>query len=295
METTVLVVDDDQQIQDLLKMLLEKEHYRVETASDGEAALASARARPPDLILLDVLLPRVHGYEVCDRLRQDPATCLIPIIMVTSLTALKDRVTGIKLGADEYITKPFEPLELLARVERLLARARQNAAANPLTGLPGAADLEREIRVRLEGGDAFTLGLCDLTQLGRFNERAGYERGDKVIRLTGTILRSAVSELGSPGDPAVHLGGDDFGFITSTSRAGAVAARILENSASLIPLHYVDEKTGSPPEPRPAFYIRVGLADVPPRRYQHPAQALDRARAALAQAKQQGVPLSRIA
>src|SRR5688500_4518804 len=165
--------------------MLMQEKYQVITANNGEDALIRARADNPDIILLDVLLPKIHGFEVCQRLRQDPATCLIPIIMVTSLTAIKDRLTGIKLGADEYVSKPFEPVELLARVERLIIRSRQSIAANPLTGLPGTVALEQEIRRRLEEGENFSVALADVNGFGAYNDLYGFERGDGVIRVLG--------------------------------------------------------------------------------------------------------------
>ena len=162
---------------------------------------------------------------MCQRLRQDPGTCLIPIIMVTSLTAIKDRLTGFKLGADEYISKPFEPIELLARVERLIERTRQNIASNPLTGLPGGLAMEEEIKRRISAEEAFSVGLVDANGLAAFNDDMGFERGDGVLRLMGTILRSAVVELGNRTDSVVHLGGDDFALITTSPRAEGSSAR----------------------------------------------------------------------
>jgi DNA-binding response OmpR family regulator len=164
-DARVLLVEDDPELMEFVRFMLEQEKYQVITANNGEDGLNKARAERPDLVLLDVLLPKIHGFEVCERLRQDPATCLIPIIMVTSLTAIKDRLTGIKLGADEYISKPFEPVELLARVENLILRTRQNVAANPLTGLAGGVILEQEIKRRLHDGVDFSLGWGDATHL----------------------------------------------------------------------------------------------------------------------------------
>lgn len=289
------MVEDDPELSDFLRYLLEQEKYDVISATDGEMGLEKARTERPEIILLDVLLPKVHGYEVCDRLRQDPATCLIPIMMVTSLTSMKDRLTGIKLGADEYVSKPFEPVELLARVERLITRSRQNLAANPLTGLAGGVTLEQEIKRRLGEKPGFTVGFCDVNGLKSYNEVLGFEKGDGVIRLAGTILKSALNELGNRDDLVVHLGGDDFAFVTTPSHGEVVATRALENWESLIPLHY-DEKSRQEgalliskpegePERRRFLTLSIGLVDVTPGLYQHHAQVLDRARQALALAK----------
>lgn len=290
----VLLVEDDRDLVDFLQHMLESEKYQVLVSMDGEDALAKARAERPDVILLDVLLPKMHGFEVCQRLRQDPGTCLIPIIMVTSLTAIKDRLTGFKLGADEYISKPFEPIELLARVERLIERTRQNIASNPLTGLQGALTLEEEIKRRLSAGEGFSLGLVDANGFGAFNEEMGFERGDGVLRLLGTILRSAVVELGNRGDTVAHLGGDDFGLITTPARAEVIGARILENVEALMPMQYDEasrsqgHRVGKDGKPQPFLSVSVGFADVSPGSYKHQAQVLDRAKKVLAEAKKKG-------
>jgi diguanylate cyclase (GGDEF)-like protein len=294
MDARVLLVEDDSELLEFIRVLLDREGYQVITAMDGMEALEKARAEHPDLILLDVLLPKLHGYEVCDQLRQNPLTCLIPVIMVTSLTNLKDRITGIKLGADEFISKPFEPMELLARAERLIQRTRQNIVANPLTGLAGAGALEQEIRRRLSEGAGFSVGLCDLEHFNRFNDKNGFEKGDGVLRLLGTILRSAIAELGNPDDIAAHLGGDDFAFISTPSRSEVIGARILENMESLIPMQYEEQERESllisreEGKGNPFLPLRIGIVDVLPGLYQHHAQVLDRAKAALSEARNQG-------
>jgi diguanylate cyclase (GGDEF)-like protein len=296
--TKILLVEDDRELLEFIRYMLQQEKYAVVTAMDGEEALAKAQAERPEAILMDVLLPKMHGFEVCQRLRQDPATCLIPIIMVTSLTAVKDRLTGFKLGADEYIPKPFEPVELLARLERLIERSRQNIAANPLTGLANATAFEQEVRQRLQGKDPYTVGLCDANHLARFNALYGFSRGDGVIRLLGTILRSALAELGNRTDTAAHFGGDDFAFVSTANRAEVVAARVLENVESLLPMQYdersrergfsVVKEADGRETPIPFLNVSIGLVDVTPGLYTHYAQVYDRMARALADAKGRG-------
>lgn len=290
----VLLVEDDRDLVDFLQHMLESEKYQVVVAMDGEEALKRARAERPDVILLDVLLPKMHGFEVCQRLRQDPGTCLIPIIMVTSLTAIKDRLTGFKLGADEYISKPFEPIELLARVERLIERTRQNIASNPLTGLPGGLALEEEVKRRLAAEEGFSLALADANGFAAFNEEMGFERGDGVLRLLGTIMRSAVVELGNRNDAVAHLGGDDFGLLTTTARAEVIGTRMLENVEALVPLQYDEasrgrgHRLGKDGKAAPFLSMALGFVDVNPGSYKHKAQVMDRAKQALAEAKKKG-------
>ncbi|HNA60367.1 MAG TPA: response regulator, partial [Elusimicrobiota bacterium] len=237
----LLLVEDDQTLSEIVSTLLKQEAYRVTLTRNGEDALRLAREERPDLILLDVLLPKMSGFEVCQRLRSDPATCLIPIILVTALGATKDKVTGFKLGADEYLSKPFESMELLARVERVLQRSREELAANPLTGLPGGVALEREIQRRLMDQEAFTVARADVSGLATFNRLYGYEKGDHVVRLIGMILRSAVVELGNNNDLVAHFGGDDFGFVSTSVRAEVVAARALENAETLLLMQYEEK------------------------------------------------------
>src|SRR5512138_3607353 len=116
MAPKILVADDDIDILDLIKFTLSNEQYEVIECQDGEEALRRTLDEKPDLVILDINMPKMLGFEVCEKIRENPETCLVPIIMLTSLSKTKDRLTGIKLGADEYIVKPFEPLELVSRV-----------------------------------------------------------------------------------------------------------------------------------------------------------------------------------
>ena len=132
MATTVLIVEDDKNIQDLLQMYLEKEGYAVITAADGGLGLSKFRAIKPDLVLLDVMLPVMDGWNVCKAIRAESTT---PVIMLTAKGETDDKVTGLKAGADDYITKPFEMRELLARVEAVLRRSEAGSAAQKVRRL----------------------------------------------------------------------------------------------------------------------------------------------------------------
>ena len=121
---TILVVEDNAHGAEMLMLLLDSEGYRVVHAGDGEEALAKAKAEKPDLITLDVRMPKMDGFEVCRRLRADPATAQIPVLMVTAMTAQGDLEQGLAAGADDFISKPVRKLELVARV-RSLIRAGQ--------------------------------------------------------------------------------------------------------------------------------------------------------------------------
>src|SRR5512144_635916 len=124
MASRVLIVEDERDIRDLVVHHLERDGYQVSTAGSGEEALLRVGKSPPDLVLLDLMLPAMSGLEVCRRLRQEPATATLPILMLTAKADEVDRVVGLELGADDYVVKPFSPKELLARVRALLRRSR---------------------------------------------------------------------------------------------------------------------------------------------------------------------------
>lgn len=132
MSSRVLIVEDEPDIRDLVVHHLKREGYQVSAAASGEEALRQVRAAPPDLVLLDLMMPAMDGLEVCRRLRQDPATASLPIVMLTAKGDEVDRVLGLEFGADDYIVKPFSPKELLARVRAVLRRSRPADGAEPL-------------------------------------------------------------------------------------------------------------------------------------------------------------------
>jgi DNA-binding response OmpR family regulator len=132
MPSRVLIVEDEPDIRDLVVHHLKREGYQVSAASSGEEALRQVQAAPPDLVLLDLMMPAMDGLEVCRRLRQDPATAMLPIVMLTAKGDEVDRVLGLEIGADDYVVKPFSPKELLARVRAVLRRSRSAPGAAPL-------------------------------------------------------------------------------------------------------------------------------------------------------------------
>ena len=145
MPETILVVDDDPDIARFVEVNLRSAGYDVAVAGDGEEALERAGELRPDLVLLDVMMPRIDGFEVAQRLRKNPQTANTSIIMLTAKALSADKVTGLQSGADDYIIKPFDPIELLARVKGTLRRAKEMRNLSPLTGLPGNIRIQEEI------------------------------------------------------------------------------------------------------------------------------------------------------
>jgi DNA-binding response OmpR family regulator len=209
---TILVVDDDADIRRFVEMNLRLEGYRVMSAADGAMALAMASTDVPDLVLLDVMMPGVDGIEVTRRLRSDSRTSTLPIIMLTAKSMTADRVLGLTAGADDYIIKPFDTLELVARVRSTLRRNAEARAVSPLTSLPGNVRIEEEIAGRVCSGQPFAVAYLDLDNFKAFNDAHGFLRGDQVILLLAMALRRAVVAADPPAFVG-HVGGDDFVLI----------------------------------------------------------------------------------
>ena len=155
MASRVLLVEDEPDIRDLVVLHLRRDGYEVSTAESGEAALAQVRQAPPDLVVLDLMLPAMSGLEVCRRLRQDRLTASLPIVMLTAKADEVDRVVGLELGADDYVVKPFSPKELLARVRAVLRRSRPGRGAPPTAF--GALTVDSDAHRVTVGGEAVTL------------------------------------------------------------------------------------------------------------------------------------------
>src|ERR687897_1903411 len=161
MAESILVVDDDPDISRFVEVNLRSAGYDVSVAGDGEEALERAADLRPDLVLLDVMMPKLDGFEVAQRLRRDPRTSSSSIIMLTAKALSSDKVLGLSSGADDYIIKPFDPVELVARVKGTLRRAREMRAMSPLTGLPGNARIQQELQRRIDAGETFALLYAD--------------------------------------------------------------------------------------------------------------------------------------
>ena len=159
----VLIVDDEEDVLELVRYNLAKNGYRIETATTGEEALTQARAKAPDLMILDLMLPGIDGLEVCQKLREDPKTEAIPIIMLTAKGEEADIVTGLELGADDYITKPFSVRELMARIKAVLRRTESTDEEDPPSNLlRGLGQLQMDLDARTVSVEGNTLNLTRL-------------------------------------------------------------------------------------------------------------------------------------
>jgi len=237
----ILIVDDEPDILDVLELTLKEEHYEVIEAKDGMQALEMVKKKGPHLIILDFKMPRMNGDEVCKILKNDILLRHLPIIMLTSKREVSDKVKGIDAGADDYIVKPFEPAELLARVKMILRRTALDLEANPLTRLPGNVSILNELENRIEKKVPLAIGYLDLDKFKIFNDKYGFERGDEVIRETARLIIRNVRELGNKDDFIGHIGGDDFVFITTPDKCDSIGLKIIKEFDSLAPAFYSEE------------------------------------------------------
>jgi diguanylate cyclase (GGDEF)-like protein len=208
----VLLIDDEVTLLDVMKTNLEIEGYEVATSMRGETGLASAVVDQPDLIILDIMMPDVDGWEICRRLRADQRTRYIPIIMLTALDETHNIVKGFESGADDYLSKPFENAELFARIKSALTKAGKGMVVDPLTNLPGKNQIYEETRKRLERrGKFFAFLYVDISNLRYINYTFGIERGDSVIKMVGDILSDLVV---ADEEFLGYMGEDDFIVLT---------------------------------------------------------------------------------
>ena len=224
----LLVVDDEPHIAQILRFTLEKAGYQVFTAADGQEALEKIVELEPNLVILDVMMPIMDGYEVCRRMREDFKMNQIPVIMLSARGELPERVKGLEGGANDYLIKPYSNDELLLRVKNVLEWHTKQKEANPLTGFPGNTAIERELRTRINRAQPYAFLYIDIDNFKGFNDYYGYQKGDEIISFLAEIMAKAVEKLGSREDFVGHIGGDDFVLITDPSRAEFMAKHIID-------------------------------------------------------------------
>lgn len=222
----VLVVEDDADMRTLLTEVLTTGGLRCETAADGGAGVERALALRPQLVLLDLGLPVLSGDEVFARLRADHRTRYVPVMFLTASGGREARIRHLLDGGDDYVTKPFDVEELLARVQATLRRARQLGGLNPISGLPGNAAIYEEMSARLLRGETFACVYLDIDSFKPFNDHYGFTRGDTLIVALAEALFAAVAAVRSEAFLG-HIGGDDFVVLCDPAEAEALAADVI--------------------------------------------------------------------
>ncbi len=232
MHQQILLIDDAKPIHALVRALLAPVRVDVQYANDAGYGLVLAASIRPDLILLDVDMPNMNGFEACKKLKADRATADIPIIFLTSMSNIEEKVRGLELGAVDYVTKPFNQAELLARVRaslhtsRLIRLLQEKALIDPLTGLGNRAMFEKrmaaEVALRVRFQHALACVVLDVDDFKTINDTFGQPFGDEALHKIGEVI----AEICRTEDMACRHGGDEFVVIAphTTAAASAVLA-----------------------------------------------------------------------
>lgn len=250
------IVEDDETSRHFLTMSLRANGYHVKAIEDGASALPHLRVHRPDIVLLDVTLPGLSGFDVCRLIRRDPLLRSTTVILLTGRAGAADRMAGWSAGADDYLIKPTEISELLARIAAHL-RTRDNARRqwlNPVTCLPAPAALQEEIVARFRRGESFAACYADIEHFKSYNDRYGYLAGDTLLTALADILRAIVADLNAAAEQegrlpmalAGHLGSDDFLLIVPPEQAITAPAVLIHHFSELAPSLYraVDRDRG---------------------------------------------------
>lgn len=242
----ILIIDDTELMLRLIADILEAKGYEVVTANNGTDGIHKVTEEKPDLVILDVVMPGLNGFEVCKILRDDESNNLMPIIMLTSQDNEDDKLAGLELGADDYILKPFNPRELVSRVNNTLKRIDRNRLANPLTGLRGNLEIQADINHRIAKDLKFSVIYLDMDNFKAYNDAYGFSSGDRAIKMTADIITDNVHQLGSTTDFVGHIGGDDFIIITVPECSAAIAEGVIRDFDTKILSLYsaLDRKNG---------------------------------------------------
>jgi DNA-binding response OmpR family regulator len=241
MSERILVADDDRDIGRFVELNLTLEGFDVELVHDGAEALRRATANPPDLIVLDVMMPVMDGVEVVRRLRAQAATAAVPVVMLTAKSLSADKVVGLTAGADDYIVKPFDTLELVARVRTTLRRTADNRAVSPLTGLPGNHRIDIEIASRAALGKPYAVCHVDLDEFKSFNDAYGFLRGDELLLALSQCLLDVAGDEGDPPVFVGHVGGDDFVMVCTPEQAEPMCEELVKAFDAVVPGFYQPE------------------------------------------------------
>jgi diguanylate cyclase (GGDEF)-like protein len=234
----ILIIDDDRDIREALSEYLTDHGFELTGAVDGVSGFLKAEKDPPNLILLDVELPDLSGYEVCKKIRATPALQHTPVIMLTGHSMEKEELHGFRSGADDYIAKPFKLAKVLARIQTAIGRNRRELDANALTHLPGNQSILDEIKKRIQFNNPFSVLYFDLNNFKAFNDFYGFIRGDEAIRLTSKILTEEFSASPLPEKFIGHIGGDDFVGVIASYEAEKLCEDIIRRFNEVIPTLY---------------------------------------------------------
>ena len=234
----VLVAEDDRDVARYLQTHLTLDGLDVTVVHDGVTALARATSAPPELLIAAMALPGLDGLELVRRLRAQAATTCVPTLLLTARPLGGEKVAGLLAGADDCLVKPFDTLELLARVRTTLRRTADMRALSPLTGLPGNHRIEAEIASLASSGVPYAVCHVDLDEFKSYNDAYGFLRGDALLLALAHCLLAAADRAGEPPVFVGHIGGDDFVLVCTPDQAEPLCQDAARTFDAQVPGHY---------------------------------------------------------
>ena len=261
----ILIVEDDFDISNMLRIFFSGQGYQVDVAARGNDALDQCRKGLPDLVVLDIMLPDMDGYAVCKAMRTTTRTSHIPIIFLTQKDERSDKIAGLELGADDYITKPFDIEELKLRVGTAIRTHQRLNMTDPRTGLPSARLIEDQLR-RIMRETNWTLLLVGVDNLSPFTDAYGFVAGDEVMRFTAMLLNEVVDSMGTLDDFIGHASNETLVLITVSDDVGTIEEALRGKFNEDIMAHYnfMDREQGgiSMPDGSLAPLMRLSIGTV---------------------------------
>jgi PleD family two-component response regulator len=241
----LLIVEDDPDISNMLRIYFGSQGYQADVAQRGKDALEKTRAVMPHLIVLDIMLPDIDGYEVCRQLRTNTRTSHIPVIFLTQKDERSDRLQGLELGADDYITKPFDIEELKLRVQNAIARSERESLTDPQSGLPSGRLIEDYLRKIIRKGGWSFLDI-QIKNFEPFKDVYGFIAANDLLRFTGKLLGEVIDAQNRTDDFVGHAGGSNFVVITSEEAAQSIVQKlkIRFNEESASHYNFMDREQG---------------------------------------------------
>lgn len=254
----ILIVEDDLEVVDMLNAYFNVQGYNVVTVNWGEDGVRVCLSEKPQIVILDIHLPDIDGYEVARRLRSNRRTADIPIIFLTEKRNRSERLQGLELGADDYISKPFDVQELLLRIRNALHRSEQDTLTNPVSGLPdGRLVDERILECLTKPG--WSMLIVALENLDIFRESYGFVASDDVLRAASLMIHNTMKEHGGPENFLGHLGTTDFVLICEPERAGDLAERVKARVEQSLDYFYPIKDRDKPETRKKRLLVKVGV------------------------------------
>ncbi len=224
-KSKILIVEDDPDVAEMLTAYFRSQDYDVYTVNWGEDGVRSSLQVNPDLAILDIRLPDIDGYEVARRMRSDRRTADIPIIFLTEKRDRSDKLQGLEVGADDYITKPFDVQELRLRVRNALKRISQGSLTNPVTGLPEGALVDEKLS-EVIGKDGSALLFISIENMSVFREAYGFVASDDVLRAVSLMIVNTMREFSRPEDFLGHVSATEFILVVPPSNLAALSDKL---------------------------------------------------------------------